>query len=74
MKKKDTVLRYRNISIYRREVLEKVNIKSVECLQAYLKNLTLGNLKPETIENNIATIIRWLEYIYEELMINVFLI
>jgi len=67
LKKKDTVLRYRNISIYRREVLEKVNIKSVECLQAYLKNLTLGNLKPETIENNIATIIRWLEYIYEEL-------
>lgn len=67
MKKKDTVLRYRNVSIYRREVLEKVNIKSVECLQAYLKNLTLGNLKPETIENNIATIIRWLEYIYEEI-------
>lgn len=67
MKKKDTVLRYRNISIYRREVLEKVNIKSVECLQAYLKNQALSNLKPETIENNIATIIRWLEYIYEEL-------
>ena len=64
MKKKDTVLRYRNISIYRREVLEKVNIKSVECLQAYLKNMTMGKLKPETIENNIATIIRWLEYIY----------
>lgn len=67
MKKKDTVLRYRNVSIYRKEVLEKVNIKSVECLQAYLKNLTLGNLKPSTIENDIATIIRWLEYIYEEM-------
>lgn len=67
MKKKDTVLRYRNVSIYRREVLEKVNIKSVECLQSYLKNLTLGNLKPSTIENNIATIIRWLEYIYDEM-------
>ena len=67
LKKKDTVLRYRNVSIYRREVLEKVNIKSVECLQAYLKNLTLGNLKPSTIENNIATIIRWLEYIYDEM-------
>lgn len=66
MKKKDTVLRYRNVSIYRREVLEKVNIKSVECLQAYLKNLTLGNLKPVTIERNIASIIRWLEYVYEE--------
>ena len=67
LKKKDTVLRYRNVSIYRREVLEKVNIKSVECLQSYLKNLTLGNLKPSTIENNIATIIRWLEYIYDEM-------
>lgn len=67
MKKKDTVLRYRNVSIYRREVLEKVNIKSVECLQSYLKNLTLGNLRPSTIENDIATIIRWLEYIYEEM-------
>lgn len=67
MNKKDTVLRYRNISIYRREVLEKVNIKSVECLQAYLKNVALSNLNPKTIENNIATIIRWLEYIYEEL-------
>lgn len=67
MKKKDTVLRYRNVSIYRREVLEKVNIKSVECLQAYLKNLTLGNLRPATIEDNVSTIIRWLEYIYDEM-------
>jgi hypothetical protein len=49
-KRKDTVMKYRNISIYRREVLEKVNIKSVEQLQLYLKNLALSNRKPTTIE------------------------
>ena len=66
-KRKETVMKYRNISIYRREVLEKVNIKSVEQLQLYLKNLALSNRKPTTIERDIATIIRWLEYIYDEM-------
>lgn len=64
-KKKDTVLRYRNVSIHRMEVLEKVNIESVKHLQSYLQNLCLNDYSPKTTEHRIAGIIRWLDFIYD---------
>lgn len=58
---------FKEITLRRREILEKVNPQNVELAQSYLKYINISSLKRETINIKIQLLLHYLNYIHERL-------
>lgn len=63
-REKNTVC-YKDVVIYRRDILEKVNYQNVDYAQQYLKNLMLNDISSNAKSNKIFSLTSWFDYIYE---------
>lgn len=58
---------FKDISLRRREILNKVNPENVELAQSYLKYINISNFERSTVSAKIQLLLHYLNYIHENL-------
>lgn len=58
---------FKDVTLRRKEILNKVNPKNVELAQSYLKYINISSFEKSTISSKIQMLLHFLNYIYENL-------
>ena len=58
---------FKEVTLRRKEILEKVNPKNVELAQSYLKYINISNFEKSTVSTKIQLLLHYLNYIHENL-------
>ena len=60
---------FKEVTLRRKEILEKVNPKNVELAQSYLKYINISNFEKSTVSTKIQLLLHYLNYIHEKLQL-----